>query len=138
MTSTWQKIEDHKIQHIWITANNDSCCSKESIAVLPNCYEANGTPICSECGQDMIYSHTETYCENHIKNRIKKMITEYTVKIATCEKTLKQIKEQKINARQQGDVELMQDLRVSRKEWDAKKTAYIQAKADIDSLLDFL
>ena len=50
----WETIKDDKIRHIWECENN-KC---DSVYIEPSWYADNGTPICN-CGDDMIYSHTE-------------------------------------------------------------------------------
>lgn len=72
-----------------------------------------------------------------MKSRIEKLIAEYNKKIAMCDKTLNLTKKDNIVARRDGDEELMQVYREERREWEARKGAYVQAKADIESFLDF-
>lgn len=69
---------------------------------------------------------------------ILKLEREYLRKIQTCDESLENILEQNRIARRNGDEELMQIYREERKEWDARRAAYIQAKVDIVSLLDGL
>lgn len=49
-------IEDVKVYNVW-TPKCD--CDSMVVSVNPDFYEENGTPICSECGEDLTYSHTE-------------------------------------------------------------------------------
>ena len=53
MKENWNKIPDNRVRHIWFCVYEPN-----SIAVDPDWYEENGTPICG-CGEDMVYSHTE-------------------------------------------------------------------------------
>jgi hypothetical protein len=55
----WQKIDDYKVNHVWIKHDNDDCGEgPEKVDISPDWYQDNGTPIC-QCGCDMVYSHTE-------------------------------------------------------------------------------
>ncbi len=47
-------IKDDCIFHVW---KCNECVTK--VEVTPDFYEENGTPVCSDCGNDMMYSHTE-------------------------------------------------------------------------------
>lgn len=54
----WEKIEDHDVRHIWKCDSDDDCNGNEE-TISPEWYEQNGTPMCSDCDNDMTYSHTE-------------------------------------------------------------------------------
>ena len=54
----FRTIEDSDVRSIW-KCEESECDSEEKEVVLdPTYYQDNGTPTC-ECGEDMIYSHTE-------------------------------------------------------------------------------
>ncbi len=72
-----------------------------------------------------------------MKNEIKKLITEYESKIQDEEIVLDSIKTKNRKARHNSDRDTMSQLRIERVAADAKKQAYTQAKADLDSLLDY-
>jgi len=56
--SKWIKLDDYRIQHVWVKAQDDDCDEEmENAVVDPGWYQYNGTPICC-CGADMVYSHT--------------------------------------------------------------------------------
>lgn len=57
--STWQKIADNDVRHIWKHIRDNDCISIGIVSVHPDWYEENGTPVCVICGQDLEYSHTE-------------------------------------------------------------------------------
>ena len=62
--AVWKKIPDARVQHVWKKAEDDDCGEgPETVAVSPDWYEENGTPICF-CGEDMVYSHTEILTPN--------------------------------------------------------------------------
>lgn len=65
MNLTWKIIQDEKVVHIWV---NDLCedCAVLVISVHPDWYQENGTPQC-ECGEDLIYSHTQIQVEEDSK-----------------------------------------------------------------------
>ena len=73
-----------------------------------------------------------------MKKRIEKLIAEYDKKIAMCDKSLKMTADHNRIARKEGNTDLMEIYREERIEWESRKGAYVQAKADIDSLLDFI
>lgn len=56
---TWQKIADEQVRHLW--SCDTKGCSKlgEQISVDPSAYANAGTPICSECSNDLAYHGTE-------------------------------------------------------------------------------
>jgi hypothetical protein len=51
----WKKIKDDRVRHTWV-------CPKCNIGafVFPDFFEKNGTPICTQCDEDMEYRYTET------------------------------------------------------------------------------
>ncbi|NCO61000.1 MAG: hypothetical protein COZ70_02510 [Deltaproteobacteria bacterium CG_4_8_14_3_um_filter_51_11] len=53
--TTWKKIDDKKIRHVWRCPE----CGKTAI-IGPDFYGDNGTPVCMECSDDMEYCRTET------------------------------------------------------------------------------
>ena len=75
-----------------------------------------------------------------MEEEIKKMMAEYELKITTCEKSLKFIKQMNRDNRNSDKPELGLAISCSkdRAVTDAQKQAYIQAKADIESLLDYI
>ncbi len=50
----WEVIDDSKIRHVWRCAD----CEDE-INIEPDWYQNNGTPVCSDCDEDMYYLKTE-------------------------------------------------------------------------------
>lgn len=50
----WIAIDDTKVRHVWRCAE----CSDE-INVDPWWYQDNGTPVCTDCNEDMLYLSTE-------------------------------------------------------------------------------
>ena len=50
----WKKISDDTIRHVWYC---EEC--EDEVNIKPDWYQNNGTPMCSDCDNDMIYSHTE-------------------------------------------------------------------------------
>lgn len=50
----WIVIDDKKTRQSWECPD----CGGESL-VYPDWYEDNGTPVCTDCGVDMTYNHTE-------------------------------------------------------------------------------
>lgn len=52
----WVKVPDKIVKHIW---ECPVCHDKERVS--PDAYEEMGTPVCSECDEDMTYSHTEIF-----------------------------------------------------------------------------
>jgi hypothetical protein len=83
--TNWLKIPDERIRHVWVRSPDDSCREvydadgywigyrEENIEsdiqhVSPESYADVGTPIC-ECGEDMVYSHTEVDVENTEENK---------------------------------------------------------------------
>lgn len=55
---SWEKIEDSKVRHRW-THPEGECSGDREVFVDPSFYADAGTPICGECGQDMLYDGTE-------------------------------------------------------------------------------
>ena len=57
--STWQKIGDEQVRHLW-SCDTKSCVKHgQQITVDPSFYSNSGTPICEECGNDLRYHGTE-------------------------------------------------------------------------------
>lgn len=50
----WEKIPDEKVRAIWKCEE----CDKTAI-ISPDWYTQNGTPMCCDCDEDMVYKHTE-------------------------------------------------------------------------------
>jgi hypothetical protein len=71
-----------------------------------------------------------------MKDRIEKLIREYSRKIQMCDDKLESISADNRTARKNGDENLMQIYREERREWESRRAAYIQARVDIDSILD--
>ena len=56
----WQKIDDSKVRHVWVSVCDEDCEShRDKAKVPPNYYEDNGEPSCCSCGKVYNYSHTE-------------------------------------------------------------------------------
>jgi len=73
-----------------------------------------------------------------MKNAIEKLIKEYEIKIDNEEKKLSAIKKENSTARRNGDEKTMFIMTEERQIADARRQAYVQAKADINSLFDYL
>lgn len=56
----WEEIDDQAVRLIWKCEDEDcnDQCGETREAVSPDSME-NGSPICSNCDNDMTYSHTE-------------------------------------------------------------------------------
>jgi formylmethanofuran dehydrogenase subunit E len=50
----WIVIDDTKLRHVWRCVD----CKNESV-VEPWWYQNNGTPVCEDCDEDMLYLSTE-------------------------------------------------------------------------------
>lgn len=72
-----------------------------------------------------------------MKYQIAKLMCEYEAKIVQCDVMLDDIKKANTKARHDYIKVAMREYQVDRVLWDARKQAYIQAKTDFDSLLDF-
>ena len=58
----WTTVPDAMVRHTWKPSElceEDRCSDLAPVAVNPDWYEGNGTPICNECGGDMVYEKTE-------------------------------------------------------------------------------
>lgn len=56
----WRRIADHRVVHVWKKGDLCRDCDSDARAeVGPDYYCQAGTPICADCGADMVYSHTE-------------------------------------------------------------------------------
>ena len=55
----WRKVDNDDTRQLWTCPD----CTDE-IYIYPDWYQDNGTPVCNDCGCDMIYSYTEINC-NH-------------------------------------------------------------------------
>lgn len=65
---TYKVIPDEDVINVWECKEYDSVsdeCCDERAEINPDWYEANGTPTCLNCGQDMFYSHTEIKVEEN-------------------------------------------------------------------------
>ena len=55
----WQRVADEEVRHIW-TCDLDECSERgKKIYVGPSFYAGSGTPICDECGGDLVYEGIE-------------------------------------------------------------------------------
>jgi hypothetical protein len=73
-----------------------------------------------------------------VLNEINKLLVEYQLKIKDCD-TLLAIRYQLIGeSRQSKNHDLSAALRKEKAIIEARKQAYVQAKADIDSLIDYV
>lgn len=54
----WKKLNDKNIRHVWK-------CSEcgNTATVGPEFYQDNGTPVCTDCSDDMEYCYTEVITE---------------------------------------------------------------------------
>jgi len=50
----WKKIKDSNVEHFWICP---TC--KDKLSVNPTFYQDNGTPMCTDCDEDMEFLHTK-------------------------------------------------------------------------------
>lgn len=50
----WKTIDDSMVRHVW---RCEEC--EDEVNIEPEWYQDNGTPMCGDCDDDMIYSHTE-------------------------------------------------------------------------------
>ena len=50
----WEKIEDDKIRAVW----RCPLCTDE-VNIEPDWYQNNGTPMCTDCDEDMYYLKSE-------------------------------------------------------------------------------
>ena len=73
-----------------------------------------------------------------MQDRVKKLIDDYNKKITNCDKMLNDIESKKASARAAEDKKEVSSLNSELKLIYASRQAYVQAKFDIDSLLDFL
>lgn len=55
----WKTVSDMDVRHVWKGACGCHPGKKDVVRLSPAWYEENGTPICSECGDDMEYVKTE-------------------------------------------------------------------------------
>jgi len=56
----WKEIDDQYVRLLW--KKNCECPESEATgdtSVSPTFFQDNGTPICGECGEDMVYVRTE-------------------------------------------------------------------------------
>jgi len=60
-TEKWVTIDGAKVRHVWTCQTEKKYCPNggNETFVGPGFYEENGTPVCSECGDDMMYLRTE-------------------------------------------------------------------------------
>lgn len=52
--SVWKVIDDSTIRHVWRCA----MCEDE-VNIESDWYQNHGTPVCSDCDEDMYYLKTE-------------------------------------------------------------------------------
>ena len=50
----WTIVDDTKVRHVWRCAD----CGDE-VNISPWWYQDNGTPVCVDCNEDMVYLSTE-------------------------------------------------------------------------------
>ena len=50
----WTIVDDTKVRHVWRCAD----CGAE-VNISPWWYQDNGTPVCVDCNEDMVYLSTE-------------------------------------------------------------------------------
>jgi hypothetical protein len=73
MKKRWKKVSNSIVRHIW--KKNCDCETNENtkgVSIPPTFYEYNGTPICGECGQDMVYVKTEIRLPDYILKFLNK------------------------------------------------------------------
>jgi len=57
----WVTIDDSMVRHVWKCEGAADGCKQndQEVTVSPAFYEDAGTPICEECGWDLVYVRTE-------------------------------------------------------------------------------
>lgn len=55
----WKKVNDYKVRHRWVHPDVADCGGEKEVFVDPSFYAEAGTPVCGECGADMVYAGTE-------------------------------------------------------------------------------
>lgn len=73
-----------------------------------------------------------------METEIEKMKAHYDLKIETCDKQIKQARTAIAICRKQNRDDESLSLRKDRAEIQARRQAYVQAKYDFDSLLDYI
>ena len=73
-----------------------------------------------------------------MQSEINKLLAEYQLKINNCNTKLECIADSIRKSRRADDRGAMTDLRKEQSIIDARKQAYTQASADIESLLDYV
>tara|TARA_R110002096_G_scaffold199455_1_gene383363 strand:+ start:203 stop:424 length:222 start_codon:yes stop_codon:yes gene_type:complete len=73
-----------------------------------------------------------------MEDEIKKMKAEYDIKISNCDKSIQQARTAITICRKHGRDDDAKSLRKDRAIEQAKRQAYVQAKYDFDSLLDYV
>lgn len=58
MKKQWRDILDNDVTHFWVCANEECTEYKKPCGNGPEWYQQNGTPVCVECDEDMIYVKT--------------------------------------------------------------------------------
>lgn len=71
-------------------------------------------------------------------NEINKLLTEYELKIKDCDTLLDHRYQLIGESRQAKNHELVASLRKEKAIIEARKQAYVQARVDIDSLIDYV
>ena len=59
MSKVWTKIDDADVQGVWKCENDNCDFLNVPQIVAHNALNDGGIPICSCCGDDLEYSHTE-------------------------------------------------------------------------------
>lgn len=73
-----------------------------------------------------------------MQSEINKLLAEYQLKINSCDTKLDHITNSIRKSRRADDYDAIADLRKEQSIIDARKQAYTQASADIESLLDYV
>lgn len=61
----WQPIKDRNVVHKWECPNKKDCGNFTQVG--PAWYQNNGTPMCTDCDEDMHYVDTEVRIKDEAK-----------------------------------------------------------------------
>jgi hypothetical protein len=75
---------------------------------------------------------------SELEKEINKLLSQYKLKIEIAESSIESIRKATVQARRNDDKDEMEYLAKERAAKSAQLNAYIQAKSDIDGLIDYL
>jgi len=55
----WRTVSEDDVRTVWTCPHEDCKAHGEEIMVTPGFFSDAGTPICGECGDDLIYLRVE-------------------------------------------------------------------------------